>query len=151
MIAGCAGVRTEPRYLYPPVEASCPAVDPRQPVASAAPLGGDFLPVSAAICTFDAVVDPGVAGSGGGWRWRTVRKSDGPFGDLLTALRTAPPTRRGGGLSCPAMAQAPMFIALTDGSGQVVIPAIPVDPCGFRLASVDKAVGRMSWVTVESR
>jgi hypothetical protein len=49
------------------------------------------------------------------------------------------------------MAQAPMFIALTDVSGRAVIPAIPADPCGFRLASVDKAVERMRWVTVESR
>jgi hypothetical protein len=146
VVAGCAGERTEPRYLYPPAEASCPAVDPRQPIASAAPLGGDFAPVSAAVCTFDVVVAPD-----GGWRWRTVRRSGGPFGELITALRTPPPTHRGGALRCPATAQAPMYIALTDVSGRAVIPAIPADPCGYRLASVDEAVGRMRWVTVESR
>jgi hypothetical protein len=137
--------------MYPPAEASCPAVNPRQPVASAAPLGEEFAPVSAAICTFDAVVNPGATAPGGGWRWRTVQRSEGPFGELVAALRTPPPTRRGRELSCPAMAQAPMFIALTDASGRAVIPAIPVDPCGFRLTAVDKAVDRMTWVTVESR
>ena len=151
MLPGCAVERTEPRYLYPPEAANCPAVDPRQPVASAAPLGGDFWPVMAAICTFDVVVKPGPAGVGGGWRWRSVRRSEGPFEELITALRTPPPTRRERGQGCPAMAQTPMYIALLDGSGRAVIPAIPADPCGFRLQSVDRAVEKLSWVTVESR
>jgi hypothetical protein len=49
------------------------------------------------------------------------------------------------------MAQAPMLIALTDSAGRAVIPAIPADPCGFRIAAVDKAVAALSWVTVEKR
>lgn len=149
LLAGCAAERTEPRYLYPPADASCPAVDPRQPVASqASPLGEDFSPVSAAICTFDVVVDGRL---GGGWRWRTVQRTQGPFDGLITALRTPPPTTRTRGLACPDMAQAPMLIALIDPAGRAVIPAIPADPCGFRIAAVDEAVAALSWVTVEKR
>jgi hypothetical protein len=149
LLAGCASERTSPRYLYPPADASCPAVDPRQPAASrAAPLGGEFAPVAAAICPFDVVVDVRL---GGGWRWRTVQRTDGPFDGLITALRTPPPTTRKAHLACPDTAQAPMLIALTDATGRAVIPAIPADPCGFRISAVDQAVAALDWVTVEKR
>ena len=152
MLAGCAEAqRTEPRYLHPPAAAECPAVNPRQPVSSTGPLGADFQPVSAAVCQFEVVVRPGENGIGGGLQWTKVQRTDGPFDALVAALRTPPPTRREGGLVCPAVAQAPMYIALIDGSGTAVIPAIPADPCGFRLRSVDQALRNLDWVTEEAR
>jgi hypothetical protein len=151
-LAGCAEApRTEPRYLHPPAAAACPAVDPGQPVSSTEPLNTGFQPVSAAVCQFEVVVRSGVNGIDGGWQWTSVQRADGPFGELVAALRTPPPTRQEAGHVCPAVAQAPMYIALIDGSGKAVIPAIPADQCGFRLRSVDEALRKLTWVTVEAR
>jgi hypothetical protein len=149
-LAGCTQTVSEPRFLYPP-KASCPAVDPRRPVPAAAPLAADFQPVSAALCTFDAVAMATPGGEGGGWAWRSVQRADGPLDALVTALRMPPPRHRGNAMACPAMAQGPMFLALTDASGQVVIPAIPADACGFRLPEVDRAIDELTWVTIDSR
>ena len=151
-LAGCAAEqRTEPRYLHPPAAAECPAVSPRQPISSTKPLSADFRPVSAAVCDFEVVVRPGATGIGAGWQWTRVQRTDGPLDALVAALRTPPPTRRGNDLVCPAVAQLPMYIALTDRSGTVVIPAIPADACGFRLRSVDRALRKLDWVTEEAQ
>ena len=150
VLAGCAGAPTEPRYLYPPV-AACPAVNPHVPVAPPAPLAADFRPVSAARCTFDPVAIASPEGVSGGWAWLTVLRSDGPFDALVSALRLPPETHRGGELVCPASLQAVLYLALTDASGHTVVPAIPANPCGFRLAAVDRAVEALTWRTVEKR
>jgi hypothetical protein len=147
---GCARTESEPRYLYPP-QAPCPAVNPHVVVPAAAPLNADFRPVTAAICTFEALALANRGGLDGGWAWRSVQRTDGPLDALLTALRTPPPRHRGGEPACPESAQAPMSLALTDASGQVVIPAIPADPCGFRLTEIDQAINALTWVTIDSR
>jgi len=90
-------------------------------------------------------------GEGGGWSWRSVQRTDGPLNTLVAALRMPPSRPRGDVVACPAMAQGPMFLALTDATGQVVIPAIPADGCGFRLAEVDRAIQGLTWVTIDSR
>lgn len=149
-LAGCAQTVSEPRYLYPP-EASCPAVNPHQPVPESAPLDAAFRPVTAAICTFDAVAMATPGGFSGGWMWRSVSRTEGPFDELLSALRTPPPRHRGGELACPAMAQPPMSLALTDAAGQVVQPAIPADACGFPLPEVQRAIAALTWVEIDSR
>jgi hypothetical protein len=150
VLAGCAGGRTTPRYLYPPL-AACPAVNPHVPLAPPAPLAAGFRPVAAAKCTFDPVAIASPQGVRGDWAWRTVQRSDGPFDALVSALRTPPETHRGGRLACPASIQAVFYLALTDASGHTVVPAIPATPCGFRLAAVDQAVEAMTWRTVERR
>jgi hypothetical protein len=150
VLAGCAQTVSEPRYLVPP-QASCPAVDPRRPVPASAPLAAEFQPISAAMCTFEAVAMTTPGGEGGGWAWRSVQRTEGSLDALVAALRMPPPRHRGDVLDCPAMAQGPMFLALTDASGQVVIPAIPADPCGFRLAEVDRAIEALAWVTIDTR
>jgi hypothetical protein len=151
-LAGCSagGDDGAPKYLYPP-DAFCPGVDPHRAVATPAPLTPDITPVTVTICTFDTVFNgsPGVDRQE--WEWRNVRRSTGPFSDLITALRTPPPTHRTGDQVCPAMMQTPMFIALTDATGRVVIPAIPADQCGFRLPALDAALNALNWVAVETR
>ena len=82
--------------------------------------------------------------------WRSARRADGPLDPLVGALRAVPPRHRGD-LTCPVTVQEPMFLALTDASGQVVIPAIPTDACGFRLKQVDRAMAGLRWVTVDAR
>ncbi len=150
LAGGCAQTWSEPRYVYPP-QASCPAVNPHLPIPEPAPLTADFRPVTAAICTYDALALANQGGLSGGWAWRSVRKTDGPLDALLTALRTPPPRQRGADPACPAMAQAPMALALTDAAGQVVIPAIPADACGFRLPEVERAIEALTWVTIDER
>ena len=150
VLAGCAGERAAPRYLYPPL-AECPAVNPHVPLAQPAPLPAGFRPVAAARCTFDPVAVASREGVSGGWAWRIVQRSDGPFEALVSALRTPPETHRGAHLICPASVQAVLYVALTDASGRTVVPAIPADVCGFRLAAVDRAVAAMTWRTVEHR
>ena len=56
-----------------------------------------------------------------------------------------PPTHTGGDLICTAQLEAPVFFALTDGSGKTVVPAIPATPCGFRLPEVDDAIKTVAW------
>jgi hypothetical protein len=149
MLGGCAEKLSEPRYLEPP-DASCPAVDPRRAIPAAAPLDAGFRPVSAALCTFEAVVMASPGRVSGGWSWRRAQRAEGALDELVAALRVVPP-RRAGEPACPAMARAPMFLALTDAAGQVRIPAIPADACGFPLVEVDQAISRLRWVTIDSR
>ncbi len=40
---------------------------------------------------------------------------------------------------------------LTDAAGQVVIPAIPADACGYRVSGVDRAIAALTWVTLDER
>jgi hypothetical protein len=150
VLAGCAGESAAPRYLYPPL-AACPAVNPHVPLAPPAPLAAGFRPVAAARCTFDPVAVASREGVSGGWAWRTVQRSDGPFEALVSALRTPPETHRAGHLICPASVQEVLYVALTDAAGRTVVPAIPADLCGFRLVAVDRAIEAMTWRTVERR
>jgi hypothetical protein len=56
-----------------------------------------------------------------------VQRSDGPFDDLLQALRTR--TISNPSHVCPAVAAAPLLLILTDAAGHTVIPAVPATEC----------------------
>jgi hypothetical protein len=160
--AGCAEAAGGPRYLYPPA-APCPGLDSNEPASSSpkpdaslsvmvgplpSVLGVDFRAVSVTVCTFDVVVKESPAG---GWRWRSVERSDGPVDELVRALRMPPPPKPKGELICPAMVQSPLVITLTDATGESVSPAIPASSCGFRLPEVDQALAALTWRTIGSR
>ncbi len=134
-VAGCGGSGggdVQPRYLNP--TGSCPGVDASAERLADQPLPENFVPESAVLCTTahpalpSGVTVPGLP----------VRRSTGPFDDLLKALREPPPTKSPGGeLACPAMLQAPILLALTDASGRTVLPAIPATECGIRTTAAD--------------
>jgi hypothetical protein len=99
----------------------------------------NFVPKSAVLC---ATVHPALP-SGVSAPAQPVRRSTGPFDDLLKALREPPPAEAADGeLACPAMLQAPILLALTDASGHTLLPAIPATECGFRTPAVDAASKR---------
>ncbi|GIE28185.1 hypothetical protein Ait01nite_012300 [Actinoplanes italicus] len=138
-LAGCAGGGAPPRYLNP--AGSCPGVDAAAERLTDRPLPADFVAVSAVLCHSGL---PGLP-SGAPAAQPSARRSTGPFGDLLTALREPPPEPPRGEFACPAMMQAPIVLALTDASGRTVLPALPATACGFRTPAVDAAVQALTW------
>jgi hypothetical protein len=141
-VAGCGGTggsEGSPRYLNP--AGSCPGVDASAERMADQPLPADFVPESAVLCNTPLPAYP----SGVTVPAPPARRSTGPFGDLLKALREPPPKPPGGELACPAMMQAPIVLALTDASGRTVLPAIPATACGFRTPAVDSAVQALTW------
>ena len=144
ILSACSSSRhSEPRYLYPPA-VSCP---PLTAAGEAAPLTADFRPVAAARCDFDpiaAVRSPGPTGY-------TMYRSAGSLDALAAALRIPPPTHDGGDLICTTQFESPVFLALTDGSGKAVVPAIPATPCGFRLPEVTSALQTTTWTEIKTR
>jgi hypothetical protein len=140
VVPGCGNAGGDaPRYLNP--AGSCPGVDPGAQRLADQPLPADFVAVSAVLC------QPGLPGlpSGAPAGAPAVRRSTGPFGDLLAALREPPPEPPRGEYACPAMLQAPILLALTDASGRTVLPALPATVCGLRAPAVDAAVQAMTW------
>jgi hypothetical protein len=151
ILAGCSSDRRiEPRYLYPPA-ASCPPVQEQADAGEILPLPVDFRPITAVRCVFDLIAGLRSAGPSGVRHEYTMYRSDGPLDALGAALRILPPTRTDGDLICTLQLESPVFLALTDGSGKTVVPAIPATPCGTRLPEVDAAIGAMTWLEVESR
>jgi hypothetical protein len=152
ILAGCSSDRrTEPRYLYPPA-ASCPPVQQQADAGEIRPLPVNFRPVTAVRCVFDVVAGLRSAGPNGVRHEYRMYRSDGPMDALVAALRIPPPTQADDDdLICTLQLESPVFLALTDGSGKTVVPAIPATPCGFRLPEVDAAIRAMTWLTVESR
>ncbi|MDI6103748.1 hypothetical protein QLQ12_34555 [Actinoplanes sp. NEAU-A12] len=144
-LAGCDGAAgsggPQPRYLNP--AGSCPGVDASAERLADQPLPGDFRPVSVVLC--DLQPEALASRAGGTIRPPAVRRSIGPFDDLVRALRGPLPEPPRGEFACPAMLQAPMLLALTDASGRTVLPAIPATECGFRTPAVDSAVRALSW------
>lgn len=149
ILAGCSSSgRTEPRYLYPPAD-TCPPV--QESAGEILPLAVDFRPISAVRCDFDLIAVLRSAGPSGNRHEYTMYRSDGPLDALIAALRIPPPTHDGGDLICTTQLEAPVFLALTDGSGKTVVPAIPATPCGFRLPDVTAAIKAMSWTETGRR
>jgi len=150
-VSGCSpDRRTEPRYLYPPA-AACPPVREQADAGEILPLAVGFRPISAVRCDFDVVAGLRSAGPNGVRHEYTMYRSQGPLDALVAALRIPPPTYAGDDLICTLQLESPVFLALTDGSGQTVVPAIPATPCGFRLPEVDAAIQAITWVEIESR
>lgn len=162
--AGCSsgdGPET-PRYITPP-SGPCSVADsgakpptPSPPVP-ADPLPEGFVPTSAALCNFGIDIDaerrtrsanPGPSGDIG-WQEQSVRRSTGPFDDLVRALRTPPETRHGN-VICTLKMTMPVTITLTDAAGRTVTPAIPADACGQPIPVVQQAIATLTWVTVRT-
>ena len=144
-VTGCGGSsgagEAPPRYLNP--TGSCPGIDATAQTLTDQPLPEQFQPVSAVLCAWPPAGVPSPAASAGAAP--TIRRSTGPFDDLLQALRTPPPEPSGKEIACPAMLQARRLRALTDAAGRTVLPAIPATECGLRLPAVDAAVQALSW------
>jgi hypothetical protein len=150
-LAGCSSSgRTEPRYLYPP-GTSCPPVQELAGEGEILPLAVDFRPITAVRCDVDVIADLRSVGPSGTGHEYTTYRSDGSLDALLAALRMTPPTHAGGDLICTTQLESPVFLALTDGSGKTVVPAIPATPCGFRLPEVNAAIKAVSWTQTGSR
>lgn len=147
ILSACSSRPTEPRYLYPPA-ASCP---PLAAAGEAVPLPADFRPVTAARCDFDPIAALRSPGPNGTRPEYTMYRSAGPLDALATALRLPPPTHDGGDLICTTQLERPVFLALTDGSGKTVVPAIPASPCGFRLPEVTTALQTTTWTEIKTR
>jgi hypothetical protein len=139
----CSASQSTPEPLAP---SAPPSPEPLAPSAppSPEPLAADFVPVSASRCT---VAMKTVAGDGE-WQMRDEQQAAGPFEALVRALR-APSERGGGQLRCPAMAMAPIVIALTDAHGRTTTPAVPHDACGFPTRAVRQAIEALPWKTVK--
>ena len=156
-VTGCADAGgagdARVRYLEQPA-VSCP---PTAGLGSVRPqpLAADFAPVTAELCTFQLVIAAGpsglpAGGAGGGWQWRTVRRSAGPFTNLLPALRSPGPISSPGAV-CPSTAAAPLLLILADAAGHTAIPAIPATRCNRPHPAVQKALDAMAWTTVTAR
>ncbi|MEU4216445.1 hypothetical protein [Actinoplanes sp. NPDC026623] len=52
---------------------------------------------------------------------------------------------------CPAVAIAPVALALIDPGGRTVLPAVPATVCGQPSPEVMAAVEALSWTTVQTR
>lgn len=178
VVTGCAsqsGV-PPPGYLNPPPE--CLAVGPPAGAASAStasasiaataaaaaapasgePLAADFVPTSALLCTVMLLVpgqrkpgpvSPDSSRDAAQGPRAVVKRSVGPFGDLVRALRT-PPTPAEGDVVCTLEALMPFAVTLIDAAGRSVTPALPADPCRRPDPAVRAAIGALDWQPVES-
>lgn len=143
----CSHADEPVRYLTQPAVA-CPAVDALAPQRTADPLPAGFWPVTVVRCRLRiAPFGPGRASGSTGLVWSDAARSNGPFDALVRALRL-PPQPRDGTAACPASYVLPMVLALTDGSGGTLLPAIPGTACGDIRAEVRAAVEATPWEQV---
>jgi hypothetical protein len=99
--------------------------------------------VSASRCTTIIKTVPG----DGEWQFRNEQQADGPFDDLLRALRTPSESPARG--PCTLELVMPPVITLTDARGRTTTPAIPQDSCGKPMRKVAQAVEALPWKTVK--
>jgi len=152
LLAGCAGNAGAPQYVEP---SSCPPVTTGATVSGTLP--ADFTAVTVRRCTFTVLLvpearpDPTQETSDGGWVWESVQRASGSLDPLVQALRLPPQKPDDDSVVCPAIATAPITIALTDNAGRTAIPAIPATTCGMPLPEVTDALDALSWTTLETR
>jgi hypothetical protein len=152
-LTGCSDSPVAPEYLPPgqcPPLTAGPTVSPAPPGA----LPGDFAAVEVRRCTYTMLLAPqspaapSPAAADRGWVWQSVQRSAGPLDDLVRALRLPPPERDDSGDTvCPAVATAPVTLALVDAAGRAVLPAVPATACGQPLPEVTAALEALSWTT----
>jgi hypothetical protein len=144
--AACSNGSRRAPYLTQSA-ASCPTVDVLAGQRSADPLPADFRPVSAVQCTFRLVVHQSAASPSSGFAWVTAQRSAGPFDDLVRALHL-PPRGQDGEPVCTAVSVMPVLLALTDMSGNTLMPALPGTVCGTPLPEVRSALDALTWVEI---
>lgn len=121
--AVCSNASGHAAYLTQTV-ASCPTVDGLAGQRSAGPLPMDFRPVSVVRCTFRLTVARSAGSPSSGFVWAAAQRSAGPFDDLVRALHQ-PPQEANGESVCAAVFVMPVLLALTDASGDTLLPALP--------------------------
>ncbi|MDW5328303.1 hypothetical protein [Plantactinospora sp. KLBMP9567] len=146
-VAGCSNASGRAPYLTQPAVA-CPTVDRLAGQRSADPLPADFRPVAAVRCTFRLTVAQSAGPPSSGLTWAAAQRATGPFDDLVRALRLPPPETTGD-LVCPAVFVMPVLLALTDASGNTVLPALPGTVCRTPLTEVQSALDALPWVEID--
>ncbi len=131
-------------------EGSCPTVDVLAGQPSADPLPTDFRPVSAVRCTFRLAVNQSAASPSSGFAWVAAQRSTGPFDDLVRALHL-PPQEQDGEPVCTADFIMPVLLALTDASGNTLVPALPGTVCRTPLPEVLAALDTLTWMEIAHR
>ncbi len=107
--------------------------------AEAVPEG--FVPAAVVLCTL-AIVPVN-----GGMSTAPVRKiAVTGLGRLVAALR-APTPGLPPGTACAAQLIALPWFVLVGENGQVILPKIPLDPCGEPSAAVMQSLDALHWVT----
>jgi hypothetical protein len=145
-LAACSTGSARALYLTQPA-VSCPAVDELAGRRSADPLPAGFRPVSAVRCTFRLTVAQSAGSPSSGFAWAAAQRSAGPFDDLVRALQL-PPQEQNGAAACPAVFVMPVLLALTDASGNTLLPALPGTVCGAPLPEVQSALDALTWVEI---
>lgn len=145
-VAACSNGSGRAPYLTQPA-ASCPTVDGLAGQRSADPLPTDFRPVSAVRCTFRQTVAQSAGSPSSGFAWVAAQRSAGPFDDLVRALHQ-PPQEQNGEPVCAAVFVMPVLLALTDASGNTLLPALPGTVCRTPLPEVQSALDALTWVEI---
>lgn len=146
-MAACSNGSGRAPYLTQPA-LSCPTVDELGGQPSADPLPADFRPVSAVRCTFRLTVAQPAGSPSSDFAWVAAQRSAGPFDDLVRALRL-PPQEQDGEAVCPAVFVMPVLLALTDASGNTLLPALPGTVCRTPLPEVPSALDGLTWVEID--
>jgi hypothetical protein len=144
--AACSNGSGRKPYLTQPA-ASCPTVDGLAGRRSADPLPANFRPVSAIRCTFRLTVAQSAGSASSGFAWVAVQRSAGPLDDLVRALHL-PPQEQHGEPKCAAVFVMPVLLALTDASGNTLLPALPGTVCRAPLPEVQSALDALTWVEI---
>ncbi|MFV2017384.1 hypothetical protein [Micromonospora sp. LOL_023] len=146
-VAACSNGTERALYLTQPV-LSCPSVDGLAGQRLADPLPADFRPVSAVRCTFRLALTKSVSSPTPGFAWVAAHRSAGPFDDLVQALHL-PPQEQIGEPVCAAVFVMPVLLALTDASGNTLLPALPGTVCRSPLPEVQSTLDGLTWVEID--
>ena len=146
-VAACSSGSERGLYLAQPA-VSCPPVDRLAGQRSGDPLPADFRPVSAVRCTFRLTLAQSAGSPSSGFAWVAAQRSVGPFDDLARALRL-PPQEQNGDPVCAAVFVMPLLLALTDASGNTLLPALPGTACGTPLPEVQSTLDGLTWVEID--
>lgn len=114
--------------------------------APSASLPVSFVPVKVERCVNGAETIPGK----GLWATATLQQANGDLAALISALRQ-PSTGHKPGTVCPALAEIPPAVLLISGTGQMLIPRLPVSGCGITSSQVLLALETLHWQPVSVR
>jgi hypothetical protein len=105
-----------------------------------------FVPVTVEQCVTGIEAVPGK----GTWETATLERATTGLAPLVNALR-APGQTREPGTFCSDVAMIPPQLVLISGSGEKVVPRIPVTGCGVVRSGVLSALAGLSWQPLSIR
>lgn len=105
-----------------------------------------FVPVAVERCVTSIQT---IAGKGQ-WETATLEKATTGLAPLIAALRH-PSVTRTPDMICPDLAMLPPQIVLISGSGQKLMPLLPVGGCGLVQSAVLAAINTLPWQPVSVR